>query len=273
MRPLTMFVDGMCLFHRAKSGFVAGDHFVTFNFIRSLRSLISQLAPTRVVIAMEGSKAARVAIDPAYKSNRRSAGSSFYEQVAECVALLSEHFPVSVVSHPELEADDVIAKMIRSSASGAVDSVIVSTDRDYLQLVAERDSVKLFDPVKKEFLRPGVSSDFLTWRALVGDASDCVPRLFPDEQAAKLAADDAQLTETLAADASLLERFALNVKLLSFAEPSDGDDGWLRMTCSSPKRDWDAVALQFAMWEFKSILSDMPKFIAAFEPLWVSRAS
>jgi hypothetical protein len=275
MQPITLYIDGMCLLHRAASGFCAGDHYVAFNFFRGLKAIIEKFSPSRVVLALEGSSAYRKQLDSAYKSNRNtdkhdSASVSFYSQVNETINLISENFPISVVSHPELEADDVIARMVRRS-SRAVKCVIISSDRDYLQLRSEiGESVEIYDPIKKDFLfvPPGVGS-FLIYRALKGDSSDCIPRLTDDATAIQLSDDNDALQEFLCLlPEEKLSRFELNLKLLQFAEPADGEDGWLKMRSSSPKRDWDAVMLWFTMWDFKSITKDIAKFIAPFERLW-----
>lgn len=271
MKPVTVYFDGMCMLRRAASGFTAGEHYVAFNFFRSLRAIVEKVQATRAVLALEGTSAARRAADPSYKSNRGPADAGFYAQCGEVISLLREHFPVSVVRHPELEADDVIARMVRSSST-AVESVIVSTDRDFLQLVAEEPgSRRLLDPVQRVDVEmpPGVGS-FLVWRALRGDSSDCVPRLTSDLVAADASCDERKLRALLESGDVDIDRFALNVKLLSFADPHDGEDGWVRMESSSPRRDWDAVALQFSMWEFRSLLKDMAKFITPFERLWAS---
>lgn len=280
MQPITLYLDGMCLLHRAASGFCAGDHYIAFNFLRSLKALIEKFSPTRVIMILEGSSSHRKQIDPQYKSNRDASKQdpssvSFYSQAKEVINLISESFPISVLSHPELEADDVIARLVRK-ASRSVKSIIVSTDRDYLQLVSELgDSVQVYDLIKKDFLfvPPGVGS-FLVYRSLKGEASDCIPRLEDDATAAELSSDSDLLKNyLLQLSEEKLSRFEMNMQLLQFADPADGEDGWLRLQCSNPKRDWAAVALWFTMWEFKSIMKDIAKFIAPFETLWASTIS
>lgn len=277
MRPRTLYVDGMCMFHRAAAGFTAGEHFVTFNFFRSLRAIVEQLRPTRIVIALEGTPQKRLALDPGYKANRRTEPGDataeakvrlFFDQVEESVQLLREHFPVSVVRHPELEADDVIARLVRR-ASRAVLSTIVSTDRDYLQLVAESDGdVELYDPVRKCTVNvPDGVGDFVIWKSLRGDASDCIPRIVPDRLAEQASLDPTALYELLA-DEEALEKFKTNVELVRFADPDDGEAGWERMESSSPRRDWEAVGLAFTMLGFRSIMSSWTRFVATFEPLF-----
>lgn len=277
MRPRTLYVDGMCMFHRAAAGFTAGDHFVTFNFFRSLRAIVEQLRPTRIVIALEGTPVKRLAVDPGYKANRRVAPESdedeakvrsFFGQVEESVRLLQDHFPVSVVRHHELEADDVIARLVRRS-SRAVLSTIVSTDRDYLQLVSELPGdVELYDPVRKCNVDvPTGVDNFVIWKALRGDSADCIPRIVPD-RLAEQASVDATLLHELLEEPEAFERFKSNVDLVQFAEPSDGEVGWAAMESSSPKRDWDAVGLAFTMLGFKSIMSGWVRFVATFDPLF-----
>ena len=277
MRPRTLYIDAMCMFHRAAAGFTGGEHFVTFNFFRSLRALVEQLRPTRIVIALEGTPKKRLALDPGYKANRRTVPAdsdaeaktrSFFDQVEESVKLLSEHFPVSVVRHPDLEADDVIARLVRR-ASRAVISTIVSTDRDYLQLVAESDGdIELYDPVRKcNVSVPEGVGDFIIWKALRGDASDCIPRIVPDKLAEQASFDTNILYELLVDDETL-DKFKTNVELIKFADPDDGEVGWERMESSSPQRDWEAVGLAFTMLGFKSIMSGWARFVATFEPLF-----
>lgn len=277
MRPRTLYVDGMCMFHRAASGFTAGEHFVTFNFFRSLRALVEQLRPTRIVIALEGTPVKRLNIDPGYKANRRvppetdeeeAKVRSFFGQVEESIQLLREHFPVSVVRHPELEADDVIARLVRRS-SRAILSTIVSTDRDYLQLVAESDGdVELYDPVRKcTVTLPEHVGDFVVWKSLRGDASDCIPRIVTD-RLAEQASSDTELLREILGDEEALDRFKSNVYLVRFAEPHDGEAGWVRMDSSAPARDWEAVGLAFTMLGFRSIMNGWTRFVATFDPLF-----
>ena len=96
--------------------------------------------------------------------------------------------PVEVLRGPNTEADDLIAGLVKSSK---VMRRIVSTDRDFLQLIERGLSV--YAPVKRliidesnfyEAAAPRTSSGaivtfprerFLDYRALIGDPSDSVP--------------------------------------------------------------------------------------------------
>ena len=91
---------------------------------------------------------------------------------------------VAQAFHPEEEADDVIASLVRTTLRGQC-NVILTTDRDLLQLVTDRDEVLVpvvggrkeirFDPaaVEAEYGVPPCQMPVL--RAFLGDTSDNIP--------------------------------------------------------------------------------------------------
>jgi DNA polymerase-1 len=86
--------------------------------------------------------------------------------------------PVDLLSIDKIEADDVIG-YITGKLNGEV--TIVSSDRDYLQLVNEK--VTVYSPIKKKFYQYkqiveeyGVTpQNFLNQKVLLGDSGDNVP--------------------------------------------------------------------------------------------------
>ena len=90
--------------------------------------------------------------------------------------------PVKVVSINKVEADDIIAYMSKDMAKRFnTKSYIVSSDRDFLQLVD--DNVTVYRPIEREFYSPDtvqekfgiVPENFIHYKVLLGDASDKVP--------------------------------------------------------------------------------------------------
>ena len=90
---------------------------------------------------------------------------------------------IPILEYPGFEADDVIGTIARrAEETGEVDVVIVSSDKDMLQLVTDRVSMlnpvkddTLYDPAKmKEFMGvpPAQVADLL---ALKGDSIDNIP--------------------------------------------------------------------------------------------------
>jgi len=269
-------LDFMNAAHRARSGFKLGPAPVVFNFFRQFKALVDKFRPTRICVALEGRPVARHETLGEYKANRIVAAddprtadlAKFFEQKAVIVDLLTKHFPVSVIRHPTAEADDTLANVIRASST-AVDWVLVSSDSDFIQLLAERDNLRLYNPVRDEFVERPVDYDYVTWKSLRGDSSDNIPGIpgCGDKTAAKLAADPDLLAEYLAQPTHAAV-FARNFELISFQEWSDEER--LQMTSSSPAKDWDAVKVLFEDYGFTSIVKDgaWQKFVGSFDPLW-----
>lgn len=269
-------VDFMNAAHRARSGFKMGPAPVVFNFARQFRAIVDKFQPSRVYVALEGRPVARHEASPEYKANRKVAPDDpradelrrFFEQTDVIVDLMTRHFPVSVIRHPTSEADDTLANVIRRSST-AVDWVLVSSDTDFIQLLGERDNLRLYNPVRGEFVKRPVDYDYVTWKALRGDATDNISGIpgVGDKTAAKLAADPDLLEEFLGRpDAASI--FTRNYDLIKFTEWSE--DERAQMTSSSPTKDWDAVKAVFEGYGFSSIVKDeaWQKYKTTFDRLW-----
>lgn len=133
-----------------------------------------------VVICCDSRKSFRKELAPSYKANRAPQEEPFrYQEKLARQGLMADGFPLWTIDG--FEADDVIASAtVRALALDAVDVVIVSADKDLLQLVGPRVSMKsvrdgsIVDEagvVAKFGVRPDQVLDYLT---LVGDASDNV---------------------------------------------------------------------------------------------------
>ena len=67
--------------------------------------------------------------------------------------LLYKAFPFSIVRHPDLEADDIIAHHARLHKED--DVIIASRDSHFIQLLTyENPQIKLYHPIKKDFVIP-----------------------------------------------------------------------------------------------------------------------
>lgn len=263
--------------HRARSGFKLGPAPVVFNFFRQFKALVDEFKPSRVYVVLEGRPVKRHEALAEYKANRviseddprRSELLKFFAQKDSIVELLVKYFPVSVVRHPTSECDDTIANLVRRSST-AVPWVIASSDTDFIQLLQERDNLKLYNPVRKAYVE-APDYPYVTWKALRGDASDNVPGIpgVGDKTAEKLASDPDLLSEFLSKPevAPLFER---NYGLINFMEWSDEEREM--MTSSAPTKDWDTVKTVFENYGFGSIVKDesWSKFTQTFDALWGS---
>jgi DNA polymerase-1 len=163
-------------------------------FLRSIGVNIRDFNPTRCLIVFDGKGGSmrRKKLYPEYKGNRSGKHNlrrdffatkeeeqiSMRNQLIRTINYL-ENLPVQVISMDNIEADDVIAYITSNYFEKEANKIrIVSTDRDFLQLVNEK--VEVYSPVKKKLYTPETikeeyeldSTNYLIYRVLNGDASD-----------------------------------------------------------------------------------------------------
>mgnify|MGYP003117496828 CR=1 FL=1 len=162
-------------------------------FLKILQKLVRETKPDRIVICWdgEGGSRKRRAVNKNYKEGRKPL------RLNRNVKVLSEQeelenkiwqqtrlieylncMPVTQLMFPEVEADDVIAQVARMPHFAEWQKVIVSSDKDFIQLLDEE--TVLFRPIQKEVLNKnriieeyGIHpNNFALARAIVGDKSD-----------------------------------------------------------------------------------------------------
>ena len=167
-----------------------------YGSLNALQSYVKRFEPSECIIAWEGSQSGerRRKKLKEYKEGRKMVGMrrgfttsdvDEKEAFARQLELLKnslDHLPMKQVAVKYLEADDAIAYMAKKVIDKK--SIIITTDRDYLQLVDENISV--FRPVKtkenptgeminlewmhkKENIHP---YNYALLKAIVGDKSD-----------------------------------------------------------------------------------------------------
>jgi len=223
-----LLIDGLNLFFRNFSAINTvnsnGAHVGGLGgFFRSLGSLINHIQPTQVYVVFDGtgSSTNRKNLIPEYKSNRNltkitkhelfdnleEEDESKVEQITRIIQYLKT-LPVKTISLSKTEADDVIAYLSNTLPKQPEDRVfIVSSDKDYLQLVSKQ--VIVYRPVEREYYTTdtvksifGVyPNNFLLYKMLMGDNSDGIVgikglgpkklfKLFPELTERDLSFDD-----------------------------------------------------------------------------------
>jgi 5'-3' exonuclease len=187
-----------------------------YGTIKSLLMLIENFSPVSVIAAKDLPGCFRQTLYPAYKANRLDenrtveeiAARKAFDRQLNSLETILEALGIPVLSAPGLEADDMAALVTHIPFEGM--TVVVSGDRDYIQLV--RPGIALFSPMLPakgklllfdgpeyegddkdawakllevgprtftrwvEKLPRGVPLDrWLLYRALVGDSSDNLP--------------------------------------------------------------------------------------------------
>ncbi len=153
-----------------------------FIFGNMLKKLMASFKPDYIAAIFESSEPTfRSESFAAYKANRTEMPQDLGPQIPYVRRLL-EALQIPILEFPTFEADDVIGAMACREHPKPVDVVIVSSDKDMLQLVNER--VFMLNPMKddewydaakvEQFMgvRPKQVADLL---ALKGDSVDNIP--------------------------------------------------------------------------------------------------
>lgn len=198
----TLIVDSLNQYMRAFAATPSmdddGEHIGGMTgFLRLLGSAIQTIRPTRVICVFDGKGGSqrRREIYSEYKGQRRhmtklnrtygfeSIEAEKKSQKWQLLALVHmlECLPVTVLAIDNIEADDAIAYIAKLQAERDGHAVIMSTDRDFLQLVTKK--ITVYNPVKKKIYDESTvveeyqihPSNFLIYRTVDGDKSDNIP--------------------------------------------------------------------------------------------------
>lgn len=152
-----------------------------YGFTSMLMKLISDFRPVKCAVVFDGKgKNFRHELYPEYKANRPPVAEDLKSQLP-LVRIAAKALNFAVIEKDGVEADDVIATMAKRLSDKGEKVVIVSSDKDLMQLIS--DNVIMYDPMKAKYLDavavyekfgvgPERVRDALT---LMGDTSDNVP--------------------------------------------------------------------------------------------------
>jgi DNA polymerase-1 len=189
-----MVVDGHSLAYRAffalpVENFTTKDNQHTnaiYGFLSMLVNLIKAERPTHMAIAFDTSRHSfRTDEYPEYKATRSETPSEFRGQIPllqDCLAAMS----IPVLTKEGIEADDILATLAAQGSAQGYDVLVVSGDRDTIQLVNDEvtllypnvqgvSQLKRYDPIavqERYGVRPEQYPDIA---ALVGETSDNLP--------------------------------------------------------------------------------------------------
>src|SRR5713226_2945761 len=153
-----------------------------FIFNNMLRKLTKTYKPSSIAAVFEcAGPTLREQEFADYKANRTEMPPDLGEQIPN-IRRIIEAMQIPILEYPGFEADDVIGTITRRAAEAGTEVVIVSSDKDMLQLVSGR--VSMLNPMKddlwydeakvQEFM--GVkASQVADLLALKGDAIDNIP--------------------------------------------------------------------------------------------------
>jgi len=157
----------------------------TYGFTRKLVDIITaDDPPDYLAVSFDTGKTFRDDMYSEYKGTREKMPDELSVQI-ERIREVAQAFSIPILEAEGYEADDVLGTVARLAEGAGVQTLIITGDRDLLQLVTEQTHVQLpgrrqgedktYDPeaVRERYgLGPEQIVDF---KALVGDASDNIP--------------------------------------------------------------------------------------------------
>ena len=165
--------------------------------------------PTHLAVVLDKSSYSfRNEIYDQYKANRPDPPEDLVPQFP-LIRDATRAFSLPCIEEPDVEADDMIASYARSAQNQGWNVTIVSSDKDLMQLVGEKDGAKIdmldtmksariyIEEVEEKFgVPPEKVGDVL---ALMGDSVDNIPGIFGvgPKTASKLIAENGTLTAAL----------------------------------------------------------------------------
>ena len=196
-----------------------------YGFFNTIMSLIRQYSPEYLVVAMDAKgKTFRHEMYDQYKANREKTPEDLHAQIPVIDSFLDGmHIPH--FSRVGMEADDIIATIARKASENGIETVMVTGDKDLLQLVRS-DVFALRPPRKgeKEYrlcaqaevrelfgVGPEQIIDYLT---ILGDSSDNVPGIngIGEKGAVKLLSEYGSLAKAYESIASLPKGIAAKLE-------------------------------------------------------------
>lgn len=192
-RKKLAIIDGKSVFYR---GYYAMPNLATkdgtptggvFGFATMALEVIRQLKPDYVAVAWDKPKTnirRRLELYPAYKAGRKPAPPDFYEQVPILHELL-QAFGWPLYELDDYEADDIMGTLAVQAAEQNIDTMLITSDLDMLQLITDHvkvyalkkglSNIELYSP-QTFTAKYGIEvHQFLDLKSLKGDSSDNIP--------------------------------------------------------------------------------------------------
>lgn len=188
-----VIIDGKSVFYRGyyampnlstKDGTPTGG---VYGFATLALEIIKRLKPDYVAVAWDKPKTnirRRLAIYPEYKAGRKPPPADFYEQIPVLHELLAA-FGWPLYEMDDYEADDIMGTLALQASQKDIESLLVTSDMDMLQLVDPHvkvfalkkglTNIELYSP-ESFTAKYGIRVDqFLDLKSLKGDSSDNIP--------------------------------------------------------------------------------------------------
>lgn len=190
--PTLLLIDGNAILHRAYHAYPpnftdkeGNPTNAIYGFYAMLIKLLQDVKPEYLAIAFDrGAPTFRMNMYAGYHANRPQMSDDLSPQVPRLQESLEE-IGIPLYGIEGYEADDLLGSLSVLAKQQDVDTLIVTGDRDLLQLVNGKVKIlmpllgitktALFDAARVEEKYGVKPSQFIDYKALIGDASDNYP--------------------------------------------------------------------------------------------------
>jgi DNA polymerase-1 len=189
-------IDGHALAYRtyfALTGVGGGSRWITksgeptagtYGFTSVLLRLLEQEQPEYLAVSFDTGKTFRDELYPEYKATRDKMPDDLRLQLDRIRQVVSS-FGIPILEADGFEADDVLGTVAKQAAEHGVEVIILTGDRDLLQLATDQIQIRLSGQKLSEAVDYGPTqvkeryeldpSQLVDLKALVGDTSDNIP--------------------------------------------------------------------------------------------------
>lgn len=281
-----LLIDGFNLAYRcffATPELTRSDGFPTnalHGWVKSLWRLIDQEKPVHTVVFFDlGGSADRLALHPEYKAQRKEMPEALDKQIPHLKSI-TRLLGIATIEQFGVESDDLLASFAVQKAADGFEILIVSSDKDFAQIVNDKIQILLPPPSAQPKLgwrrldsaavldKFGVPpQQIVDYLALIGDTSDNIPGItgvgpktavkwlqsYGNVEGVLLAKTQVQPERFRPELETCGERLRLNCKLIQ-----------LNLTLPTPDIepigvDWPALQNMLTEMEMKSTLTEAKK--------------
>jgi len=265
-----------------------------YGFTSMLIKLFGDEHPDLIAVAFDmGAPTVRLEMDADYKAGRAESPADFRPQLGLIEEVL-DVLRIPVIRMAGHEADDAIGTLAIQASEAGLDAVIVTADRDFFQLVRDREKTRgaisvlfnrrgiseidLMDPAAVEGRYGITPAQYLDFVALKGDTSDNIPGVpgIGDKTASKLVNQFGTIEELLARTDELkgkqkenieaaADRLALNKQLARIV--TDLELEYTPEDCVMGASDPEQVRSLFVSLEFRSLLDRLAEALGTAKPV------
>ncbi len=149
--------------------------------------IVKKMDPDYVCVAWDKPKTnirRRREVYPEYKANRSPAPPDFYVQIPLLKRML-DAFGWPLYEIDDHEADDIMGTFAKQASEQGIDTVLISSDKDVLQLISDDTTVAIlkkgltnvenYNPERLATTMGMTTDEFVDYKSLRGDPSDNLP--------------------------------------------------------------------------------------------------